>query len=154
MLVHIYLLGWLEVHSGFIRSYSINLNEPLGQPDACVFTLTYTHILEFCAKTMLYFPPGQKGARPAGSQRRLHQAKASPGTKGEGRGREETAPENAQAAPALLPRAASLVDVSTSDLSRKPGWLHLCVRSTQHRGDEGLKIHRLSQALRADGDQL
>ena len=48
---------------------------------------------------MLYFPPGQKGAPGLQGIKGDQGDQGFPGTKGEGCGREETVPENAQAAP-------------------------------------------------------
>lgn len=48
---------------------------------------------------MFYFPPGQKGAPGLQGVKGDQGDQGFPGTKGEGCGREETAPENAQAAP-------------------------------------------------------
>lgn len=66
---------------------------------ARVHTHVHAYLLEFCAKTMLYFPPGQKGAPGLQGVKGDQGDQGFPGTKGEGRGREETVPENAQAAP-------------------------------------------------------
>ena len=66
---------------------------------ACVHTHAHGYLLEFCAKTMLYFPPGQKGAPGLQGIKGDQGDQGFPGTKGEGCGREETVPENAQAAP-------------------------------------------------------
>lgn len=70
--VYMYLLGWLEVHSGFIRSYRINLNEPLGQPDACVCSHSRTRISFgiLCEDDALLSSRSERRPRPAGSQRR------------------------------------------------------------------------------------
>ena len=102
-----------------------------------------------CQDDMFYFPPGQKGLPGLQGVKGDQGDQGFPGTKGKGMWSQCSG----RSLGSLL-CVAILVDVSTRNLSRKPGWFHLCVRLIQHRGGEGLKIHRLSQALRADGNQL
>ena len=64
-----------------------------------MFTHTHTDIFWNSVQTMFYFPPGQKGAPGLQGVKGDQGDQGFPGTKGEGCGREETVPENAQAAP-------------------------------------------------------